>query len=110
MSKYNYDLVFENTARENKIIEVLDKINDNIARYDVKIDACDRDNDGVYCLIDFDNRNGENDVFVLRDTKEVLDEVNVDYYIDDYPDIDECGVGFSYPVYIKFEGENYGEI
>jgi len=102
MNKYNYDLIFENNPRENKIVKLLDKINDHIARYDVQIDACDMDNDGVYCLIDFDNRTGYDDVFVLRDTKEILDELNVDYYIDDYPNIDECGVGFSYPVYIKF--------
>ena len=85
-----------------KIMKILDKVNDAIQTYDVEIELVDMDNDGVYCLIDFDNNNGENDVLVLRDTKEVLDEVNVDYYIDDYPDIDECGVGFSYPVYIKF--------
>lgn len=105
MSEYEYDLVFENTPKENRIVKVLDTINDAISKYDVQIDACDLDNDGVYCLIDFNSQTGYDDCWVLQDTEEILKEMNVEYYLDNYPNIDECGMGFSYSIYIKFFGE-----
>ncbi len=99
---YEYDLVFENNdPRDNNISIILDEINDNIARYEVFLDVHDIDENGIDCAVDFNHRTGEDEFFVLDEISETLRNKGITFAIDNYPDIDECGLSYSYGVYIN---------
>lgn len=110
-TKFNYGCrLYE---ADKWIVDLVEKINNKIDKRfhealfsKVCFDILDIDDDTreAYCILEFNTRTGEDEEDAINTVKEVLDNAeNVTYVFDDYPNGDEYGTSYDYPVHVTLK-------